>query len=984
MTMTAAGRNGARKLTPAVFTTPEQGTDSLRAQLESARDAYKGEHEPEAALKAHDLVSRLGSKPRRPPDEEEIRGCAHTLLGLLRCRAGDQASARRHFAAALRAFGRLPAGWLTAARGATAADYGITLQRTGDHRGAQAALRAALDLGTDTPDVRRYLGAALRDLGHLAQADEILTDAVERAPRDWQAAEWLADLHERLGKPTYPTSEDWARAAALLNEAARLLDEARLSRRAMAAIRRAARSCRHAVREQPDNARLRITAATLTAQSGARADAVKLIEAMPGQAMDTRTRLDLGELLLGLGKNDMAARVFRIVLDAEPGDEHAAVGLGWALIAGSDDGRQDEAVRALTRAVREHPESVDARALLGEIARMRGRYAEAIGLFDDALARDGGTGPASAFLHGSKGQALQALGKTADALEELRHAAQINPRLGWVHRALADLYAKSDKPRDRIAELRNVVRLGAQPQELVDLSMALAREAQRLRASGQDAGEIASEALDLVDEAGRSLPGDIGLQGIRARVLYDIGRADEAATLLTAVIAADPARLDDVALLGEIERMRGNLPAALGHLNQVIATRPDDAWALSCRAAAHMDAGDPQQAERDARRSLAAEPGDLFTLGVLRDSLIRQNRPDDAVDLLRTEVAKEKASQELRREYGETLRRAGRLAEARTILDEALWKDPRDVATRRVLGWVLLDMFEPAEALAHFEKAALSAPDDPEVRYEEFTALILSGQYEQALENLGSWRDAHPGDGEAYYLTGWLYLRTGTWQRALTAAREAVRLTPDDAENHNLLGMAILRANDDPVSALPEFVEAVRLAPEDPWIRRGQALTLWLVGRGDEATAAWEGLLDMVHQEPGEDPEVSVLKGWCLGDLGRMDEAVAEYQKALVSAQWEPAVIAFGCALAQLIGGDDDGAALSLDSAWHYLKREPLLRSRGIVAAALGDLRATRRLMPSLRESRAASDTERGMTDYVVALPAPAEPRGARDLLKQM
>jgi len=959
----AALQSIVRKLTPAGFTAPERDSgDSLRAQLESARDAYKGEHEQDAALKAHGLVSRLGHKPGRSEDDEEIRGSAYTLLGLINCRAGDQASARRHFAAAAQAFGRLPADRLTATRGSTAADYGITLQRTGDHRGAETALRAAVDLGIDTPDVRRYLGAALRDLGRLTDADEILTDAVARAPHDWQAAEWLADLHESLGNAASTVGADWA-------EAARLLYKAGLSHRAVTASRRAARSYRQAVREQPDDVRLRITAATVTAQSGARAGAAKLLLATPGPPMDVPTRLDFAELLLELEKDDAAARAFRVALEAEPDNERAAVGLGWALAAVDDDARRDEAERVLTLAVRAHPESVDARALLGEIARVRGRYTEAIGLFDDALARNGETTPASAFLHGSKGQALGALGKTADALEELRRAAEINPSLGWVHRALADLYAESGNLDGQIDELRAVLRLGVEPPELVDLGVALARKAQRLRASGKDADDIASEALGLLDEAGKLLPGDLDLKGMRARVMYRIGREDDAASLLAANIAADPARLDDMAQLAEIERMRGELPAALAHLNQVIAVHPDDAWALSCRAAAHADTGDLEAAERDARCSLAAEPGNLFTLRVLRDSLIRQNRPDDAVDLLRGEVAKENASQELQREYGETLRQAGRLAEARKILDDALWKNPQDVPTRRALGWVLLDMFEPTEALTHFETAARAAPDYPAVRYEEFTARILSGQYEEALENLNSWRDAHPADGEACFLTGWLHLRAGVWQRALTAAREAVRLTPDDAENRYLLGMAVLRAHDDPVSALPEFYEAIRLAPEDPWIRRGQALALWLAGRSDEATAACAELLDMLRSESGEDPEVTALKGWCLGYLGRVDEAVTEYQRALASARWEPSVILFGCALAQLIGSDEDGAALSLDGAWHYLKREPPPRSRGIVAAALADLWAARRLMPSLRESRMVSDAEHSMADYLARLP---------------
>ena len=294
-------------------------------------------------------------------------------------------------------------------------------------------------------------------------------------------------------------------------------------------------------------------------------------------------------------------------------------------------------------------------------------------------------------------------------------------------------------------------------------------------------------------------------------------------------------------------------------------------------------------------------------------------------------------------------------------------KDPQDAATRRTLGWVLLDMREPKEALTNFEVAAQNS-SDPAVQYEALTARVLSGQYEDALQRLNHWHAAHPNDGEAWRLTGWLYWRAGAWPEALAAAQRAVQLPPDDAYSHDLLGNVRLHSQADPSSALQEFTKAIHLAPNVARLRRGYAQALWMAGRMAEARSAWEEILDMLTGLH-EDAEVSALQGWCLGYLGRLDEAVIEYGKALAASRWEPSVTAFDLAIACLIGGDDDGAASALDSAWHFLENEPPLRRRGILAATLEDLRAAERLMPRVRRSHIAEKTEQCMEERLAKLP---------------
>ncbi len=983
-------RATARKRTPSALTGTTRAQDP-RAVLERARAAYVGQQMQEAAQVAGDLVARLRRSRNRTADSDEILGSACTLLGLIKCLADDCRGARPLFAAAVKAFGRLSADRLTGSLGATAADYGIALQQTGDHLGAKTALLSALELGANTPDVRRHLGAACRDLGLQERADQVLSDAVARAPLDWQAREWLAALHEDLGHGDAEISREW-------EDAGRLLREAGL-------IQRAARAYQRSVRLRPHDADLLLTAAEVLADAGARHAAAKLLLTGLDLPITVSARLKFAELLLDVGRGDVAQAVCRAVLETEPDNDQAAVDLAWSLVTQKGGKGFEEATQVLTRTLQAHPESVDARALLGEVARLQGRYSAAIGLFDEALAVAGGTGSASAFLYGSKGQALRSLGQTADAIQELRHATELDPDLPWVHVELAAAYRSTDLDAE-IGELREALRLLPTDVEIkAGLGAALAEKAQRVKAAGMGGEDIATEAegllrqvlaptsfrpgvlgplvdlllaegddadaLAVLKQAEKAVPGDLDVQTVHARVLYQTGRYDDAARLLSEGLAEDPSRLDDWALLGETERMQGNLPAAIEHLNRLITARPTDTWALSSRAAAYVDAGDPEQltqAEKDLRRCLEADPGNLFTLNTLRSLLISQRRYDEAVTAFRTAVEQTNASKETVREYGETLRQAGRFTEARDALDDALWKDPQDPETRRALGWVLLDLHQPREAMTNFELAAQNSPD-PAAMYEALTARILSGEYEDTLQRLNRWLATHPGDGDAWRLTSWLYLRVGAWPQCLSAAQRAVQAAADDATCHELLGLALLRTHHDPERALEEFREGIRLVPGNPWLRRGYVQGLWTAGEEEEARAILAEMRDMLDRGLEEDADVLALRGWCLSYLGHPDEAVIAYKKALLAGRWELSVIAFGLAVACLIGDDSEGVASALNQAWHSLDGEPPLRRRGIIAATLADLMIAGRFVPRIRESQIAKELEQYMEERLADLP---------------
>ena len=955
----------------------------VRSKLERIRIAYIGEQFPTGARLAEDLVAWLRDLPDLGAEDAEVLGSAYTLLGLMQCLNDEQLIADEQFARAAQAFARVPPDRLQRGLAVTAADHGIALQHSGVHSAAVSALRRAIELGQDTPDIRRYLGAALSGQGKQEEAYTVLTGAVRRAPEDWQAREWLAALAQDLGHDPMETAREWAAAGRIL--------------RKNGLIRRAAQAYRQAVLLRPDDVELLIAAGGILSEASD-PEATGMLRHAADLSAEPDDRLQIIDLLLRLGDGTTAVRLAREVLDTDPDNDRAVIELARALISLGDKESSRQAMRTLTRFLRSHPGSVDAEALLGGMYRAQNRPKQAIWHFDRALAAGAEQTDPSASLHGSKGQALLQLGKTEEGVAELLTAAERDPNLPWVRLELADVYRAQGEPDAEIRMLRELIDRGLLDEDPVKRTEVLVRLGIHL-AARDDPDAVAmlrqvpdpealdvkvlrplttallrggheDQALEALDGAEQAFPDDLDVRALRGYVLYQTGRLDDAADLLTSLLSQAEDRWQDRALLGEVERVRGHPSAALEQLNQVLTEHPDDTWSLSSRAAVYLDMGEQDKAKCDLEQCLHSEPRDLFSLKVLREMLISQGRLADTVKAFRdaVEAPGPEPSAELWREYGETLRLAGVYPQARDALDKALRQNPKDALTRRVLARLLLDQGKYEEALATFDEVAQEMRDDA-AWYEGCTVRILSGRYAEALTRLDQRSAAQPDEADAWWMRGWLYYRIGAWPQALEAADRATRLEPGDPQNHLLLGWAALRSGENTERALDAFAEATHIASSAPELAKAygaHGYAYWLADRDDEAREEWESLLkNMLCNR--DDPDAQALKGWCLVRLGRPQEAITEYLRAFPTV--DRPTIEFDLALCQVQAGRPADAQYSLNQAWHDLNAEPELRRRGILDAALQDINAVVAHDPGLRKNKRLRKTLSRMTEHLAALP---------------
>lgn len=229
---------------------------------------------------------------------------------------------------------------------------------------------------------------------------------------------------------------------------------------------------------------------------------------------------------------------------------------------------RDAARSALEGIRRERADYAPALALLGEIARLEERWADAVAFYRAALAAD----PAADALYTPLAEALAASGDRAAAAEARAKAGTVAVRL-------------VDPLADGV--------FGSGPGTVDQAALALARAGRH------------DDAIALIDVALGETPGTAGLLATRARIEADRGDAAKARTTIAEARRLAP---DDPAVLlaeGLVAEIGGDRAAAQRAYDAAIRLAPDDADARVARGLMHQRAGRHAEALADFRAATA-------------------------------------------------------------------------------------------------------------------------------------------------------------------------------------------------------------------------------------------------------------------------------------------------------------------------------------------------------------------------------------------
>ncbi len=293
------------------------------------------------------------------------------------------------------------------------------------------------------------------------------------------------------------------------------------------------------------------------------------------------------------------------------------------------------------------------------------------------------------------------------------------------------------------------------------------------------------------------------------------------------------------------------------------------------------------------------------------------------------------------RAMGENLR----AHDSREILKQAAAKDPQFALAHYSLA---LNSPTAKEFFEHLKQAvSLSA------KASEGERLMILGLQAGANADTKTQRDyyeklaaAYPRDERAHFLLGGAYFGQQDYPRAIAEYHKSVELAPDYAPAYNLLGYAHRQA-----------------------------------GESGEAEQAFKKYIELIPNDPNPYDSYAEL----LMKLGRFDESIAMYRKALATDQnFSPSRI--GVAANMMYRGDYDGARVETGKLYQlarndgdrrasYITNAVVYADEGNFDRALAELRKEYAVAEKIHDAAAMAGDVTAMGDVLLEAGKPEEAR---------
>ncbi len=311
------------------------------------------------------------------------------------------------------------------------------------------------------------------------------------------------------------------------------------------------------------------------------------------------------------GRLLQAEAAYRQILTINPAHVDARINLGAVLIV---LGRPAEAEASCREVLRLRPNDPEAHINLGAVLNALGRPAEAEASYRGALRLR----PNYPEAHINLGNALRALGRPAEAGASYREALRLRPNSPEVHINLGAVLIALRRPAEAEASYREALRLRPNnPEAHNNLGNAL-------RALGRPA-----EAEASYREAMRLGPNNPEAHNSLGSVLWALGRPAEAEAICRELLRLQPNNREAHINLGNVLHALNRWRESIACLERLLSLEADDALikiALCMAELPILYADEAEIAERRASytarlKSLAAEVADMPCAAALADGV---------------------------------------------------------------------------------------------------------------------------------------------------------------------------------------------------------------------------------------------------------------------------------------------------------------------------------------------------------------------------
>jgi tetratricopeptide (TPR) repeat protein len=703
---------------------------------------------------------------------------------------------------------------------------------------------------------------------------------------------------------------------------------------------------RNALGQDPKfgDARLRLTDAYIATGDvrNALRESVRAADVLP-DSVDAQVRA--GSLLLYARQYPEARARAVAALAKDSKNPRALVLLGNAL-AGLKD--VDGAIEQVEQAIDEDPQLMLSYANLGSLYTAKGDRAAAEAAFKRAVEAS----PRSVLAHLSLANFQWSVGARAEAERELKIALEIEPRSTTANRALATFYISQNRASEAepyfetYADLSGTVEsrlllsdyyVGRRKiSEATGVLSALTKEKggfvpATLRLAVLDFGaRRRPEAYRRLEEILKQQPKNERTLETKARFLLFEGKNQEALSLATALVTANPKSTTSQYLRGVALEATGSIDEATGAFKAVLQGAPSAVPAQVKLANLYLRQGDAKGALDLAQQVVKAQPQSGTAHFLYAQALLKSG---DLPNAERELVALAKAipsSADVHTWLGMLYEAKKDLGRARQSYRKALDLEPK--ATIPVAGLAAADLAEkkPAVALGRIESRLAESPNDIRVVGMAAMAYAAVRDWPKAESAYRKMLELDPNAIEAYGRLGAVYLSQNRLDEARRSFEDMARHQAKPVAAETMLGTILTRQNK-PEEARKHFERALAINPRAAVAANNLA---WdYSNNGGNLDVALQ-LAQTAKAALPEDASVADTLGWVYYKKGLASLAVTALREAVQQNPSNPG-FHYHLGLAYLQGGNKVDAKATLQ---HVLKLNPKFQAADDVRRVLATI----------------------------------------------
>ena len=473
----------------------------------------------------------------------------------------------------------------------------------------------------------------------------------------------------------------------------------------------AEKAYKKALELEPENEEGLIGLATVYADLGDNKTSTELLERVARKSPSLRTLTALASSYESMREYKLASETLRRAVEISPNNPELKRFFAQDLML-SD--QLDEAIKVYEEMIEDDPKDAQSMLRLSQIYRQQRHFDKSRALLAKAKEVD----PNNLELRYNEVSLLEAEGKTAQAIEVLRgvldaggrrnNAAQDKANRVVLLERLGLLYRQNEQPAEAVAAFRQMME--ADPE-------TGARATAQIIETYRGARDY-KKAVEEADAAKTKYPNDRMIKLVRANLLAENGRADEAVRDVRTLLDGKSDREVYLSLAQIYEKAKNY---------QEMAKAIDDAEKLSggeekenlifMRGAMFEKMKDFDAAEREFRKVLSADPQNASALNYLGYMLADRNvRLTEAHDMIKKAVDQEPTNGAFLDSLGWVLYRMDRMDEAETMLLKAAERAPRDPTVHDHLGDVYFKQGKLKDAIGQWDRSLVewksSAPSE--------------------------------------------------------------------------------------------------------------------------------------------------------------------------------------------------------------------------------------------------------------------------------